>query len=159
VNKEIRAMRRGKRIRDGRRYAFTLLEVLLVVAIIGLLAAAAVTSLWGTKKKTDIKLAKKDVAPNGAIATAIRLFYNDMGRYPETLEELYKRPEDVEEESDQWVGYLEDLSTLKDPWGREYEYAAGDDAEHNEGKYDLWSKGPKEDDDGDDIGNWRVEEE
>ena len=151
-------MRRVKRIRNGRRHAFTLLEVLLVVGIIALLAAAVVPSFIGVEKREKIRLAKKDVATNGSIALAIDLFYREMHRYPETLEELYKQPEDWEDEDKgEWHPFLKDLSAAKDPWGQEYEYAAGDDAEHNQGKYDLWSKGPKEDDDEDDIGNWRVE--
>ena len=157
----------GGRSRRGMKIALAGVGGLVVLGLVWMFVLKDLdcvsTALQRGRKTADpaaINRAKRDVAANGSIAIAIRLFYHDMVRYPETLEELYKRPEDVEKESDQWAGpYLEYPNALKDPWGQEYKYAAGAEAQHNPGKYDLWSQGANEDDDEDDIGNWRLEED
>lgn len=152
-------MRRRKRITNRRRSGFTLLEVLLVVGIIALLAAAVVPQFIKTGEKARLDKARSDVAWGGTIAGQIALFHQHVGRYPEELKELYEELED-EEEQEKWAGaYITDLNSLKDPWGSEFQYAAGDDAEHNPDRYDLWSMGKdKEDGTDDDIGNWNVED-
>ncbi len=154
-------MRRGRRIRNQRRRrrAFTLLEVLLVVGIIALLAAFVVPQFIGTEKKARIKAARGMVDWGGTIATQLELYRQDMGAYPEELRELFEAP-DEEEEAEKWAGpYINSLNSLKDPWGQELQYKAGEDAEFNENRYDLWSTGPdKEDGSDDDIGNWTRED-
>lgn len=153
-------MRRSKRIRNRRRSGFTLLEVLLVVGIIALLAAFVVPTFIGTEEQARIDAAKAMVAKGGNIATQIELFRQALDRYPEDLGELYQEPED-EEDAEKWPdgGYIANPDSLKDPWDNELKYAGPEEAEHNEGKYDLWSMGPDEEDDtDDDIGNWATEE-
>ena len=146
-----------KRVRGRRRGGFTLLEVLVVIGIIALLAAFVVPSLMRTRESAELDVAKRMVESGGTLAMAIDLFHLHMRRYPTELSELYEDPED---EEDLWKGpYIEDASKLKDPWQHELQYKGGEDAEYNEGRYDLWSMGPDgEDGSEDDIGNWSKEE-
>ena len=152
-------MRRGKRIRSGRRRGFTLLEVLLVVGIIALLAAFVVPQFLGTEERARIEMTKGRVASGGTIATQLEIFRTHMGRYPEELSELLEEPDD-EEEAEKWAGpYINDLNALKDGWDRELQYKGPEEAGFNEGRYDLYSLG-KDGEDGtdDDIGNWTKED-
>jgi general secretion pathway protein G len=148
-------MRRSKR---AKRIGFTLLEVLLVVGILALLAAFVVPNLIGAKDEANIKLTKAAVGRNGTIANALKRYRLHVGVYPETdegLAALYEIPDSLDEEDGKWNGpYLDgDPEDLRDPWGREYEYRSP--GEFNEESYDLWSLGPDEKDDDDDIKNWR----
>jgi general secretion pathway protein G len=146
-------MQKTKRMRTQRRGGFTLIEVLLVVAIIALLAAFVVPSFTGVQSGAERKLAQTKVSKNGGVGTAIRLYHMDMHSYPEELSDLVEKPDD-EDKAEQWNGpYLEDLDNLKDPWGNELKYKAP--GEVNTNSYDLWSVGPDgEDGTDDDIGNW-----
>ncbi len=142
-----------RQVRPGRRVrrAFTLLEVLMVIIIIGILAALVVPNFINVGEDAKIKLTRSMI--ESGLNGALDLFRLHMGRYPESLDELVNKPED-EEEAEKWAGpYIDDIKKLKDAWGRElrYEYPGT----YNEGKYDLSSAGP----DGefgteDDITNW-----
>jgi general secretion pathway protein G len=112
------------------RKAFTLIELMLVVIIIGVLASLVVPRLAGRAEKARRVAAKADVAAN--IPSALDLYEMDMGEYPPRLEDLIQSPG-----SENWDGpYLKKLP--KDPWGAEYYYKyPGDHALD----YDLASKG------------------
>ncbi len=150
-------MQMNKKIRNtrSRNRAFTLLEVLMVVVIIGLLAAFVVPNFFGVQRGAEERLAQ--AAIDGSIANALKMYRLDMGRYPGEedggLLALVEEPED-EEAADRWNGpYIEDPEKLRDPWGGEYVYEYP--GEYNEDGYDLYSPGP----DGeagteDDIKNW-----
>jgi len=151
-------MRRTTRVRNQRRSGFTLLEVLLVIAIIALLAAFVVPSYLATGQGARMDIAKTMVDDGGSLATQLNLYHMALGEYPEELKELVEKPDD-EDKAAKWRGpYINDLKKLKDPWGHELQYTK--DGEFNgEGKYDLWSLGPDgEDGTDDDIGNWSKEE-
>jgi len=145
-----------RRIKHRRvcRKAFTLLEILLVVGLLALLAAFAIPALVSQGEKAKIDMARSAIGPNGPLSGAIKLFHFNIGRYPESLNELMEKPTD-DEVSDKWQGpYLEDESGLKDPWGRDFQYRQ--EGQHNESKYDLWSMGPDgRDGTEDDINNWK----
>lgn len=142
-----------RRSRTGAR-AFTLLEVLMVVVIIGLLAAFVVPALWGTQEKQQIKLAQ--AAVDTGLSGALDMFRANVGRYPtsdEGLIALYEKPDD-EAIQKNWVQTISKLDHLKDPWGREWIYECP--GEFNKNSYDLSSAGP----DGqggtdDDVKNWK----
>lgn len=142
--------------RNRRRGGFTLLEILVVVAIIALLAAFVVPSFINTEASQRIKLAQSLVGHSGPIASAIDTFRLEVGRYPKELSELTQKPDD-EEEAKKWNGpYLKDPNSLKDPWLSDIQYKAGDDGAVNESTYDLWSLGPdKQDGSDDDISNFK----
>ncbi|MBI4579564.1 MAG: type II secretion system major pseudopilin GspG [Planctomycetes bacterium] len=139
--------------RNRRRDGFTLLEILVVVAIIALLAAFVVPSLIGVQGKQEIKLTEALISNSGPIAMAIDTFRLDVGRYPKELSELTQTPDD-EEEAKKWSGpYIKDPTKLKDAWTHDIKYEAP--GKVNEGFYDLWSMGPNgQDGDDDDITNY-----
>lgn len=107
------------------RKGFTLIEILIVVVIIGLLAALVAPRLIGKLSESKQKIARQQIE---MISTALDLFRADVGRYPTTeegLEALVKRPEDIPE--DLWKGpYLKHGKLPKDPWGRPYHYFGPD---------------------------------
>lgn len=148
-------MKTSKRRGRTRARAFTLLEVLMVVVIIGLLAAFVVPSFFGTgeKAKADLTRAKIESGLNGALD----IFRAHMGRYPQAddggLQLLFEEPED-EELAKNWAGpYLTKPQDLLDAWGNELIYECP--GEYNERGYDLSSFG-KDGEEGteDDIKNW-----
>lgn len=142
------------RPRGGRRRAFTLLEILLVVGLLALLAAFAIPNLVGQGEKAKIGMARTAVLPNGPIGQSINLYKFNMGKYPEELKNLIDKPSD-EDELKKWGNepYLQDARGLKDPWGNDYMYEAP--GKHNESGYDLWSKGPDGiDGNDDDVVSW-----
>ncbi len=141
-----------------RRSGFTLVEILIVVAILAVLAAAVVPRLMQQGDEARIKIAETMVGRSGDIAGALKLYRLHSGKYPETeegLEALFRRPSDIEEDSKKWIGpYLEGSpEELVDPWDNELVYECP--GKYNEDGYDLSSKGPDgEEDTEDDIKNW-----
>jgi general secretion pathway protein G len=142
--------------RRSRRSGFTLLEVMLVVGLLALLAAFVVPNLFQSAENAKIDLASAAVGRSGPIASQVDQFYFHTNHWPETLQDLVERPSDSDI-AEKWRGpYIPDADSLSDPWGNPYGYAGGDEAEHNTGKYDLWSNGP----DGvqgtdDDVTSWK----
>lgn len=121
-----------RRPADGRpegREGFTLLELLIVVIILGLLAALVGPQLFGALDKAKRQIAKTQIE---MISGALDQFRLDVGRYPTTdegLEALVSPLED--EESSGWNGpYLDKGVVPKDPWNRAYIYRSpGEQAE------------------------------
>lgn len=94
---------------------FTLIEILLVVVIIGILAAVAVPRLGGRVEQSRIAAAR---ASAGAISTAIDLYETDNGRLPDSLQNLVTKGSEAN-----WQGpYLRKVESLKDPWGNDFQY-------------------------------------
>ena len=118
------------------RTAFTLLELLLVVVIIGILAATIIPSLGGRSEQARISAAKQDLS---TLHLALTNFNNDTGKYPTTdqgLEALITRPTSIRE--DMWHGrYVQADSVPLDPWGNKYVYSLKTETE-----YELKSSGP-----------------
>lgn len=132
-----------------RRKAFTLLEVLMVIVILGVLAALIVPNFVGTQLGAERNATSHQIK---GLDNDIERFRLDCGRYPETLEELVVKP-DAEELADKWHGpYLK--SAPADAWGTPLEYKYP--GQYNENGYDLWSRGQdKQDGTDDDITNWK----
>lgn len=125
---------------------FTLIEILLVVVIIGILAALAAPRLGGRVKEARINSARADVQ---SIGTALRLYELDNGDYPSSLQGLISKPGG----SNNWRGpYLEKSAMPKDPWGNDYVYNYP--GQHNSHSYDLKSNGPDGVASADDVNNW-----
>ncbi len=97
---------------------FTLFEIIIVVIIMGLLAALIVPRLFTKVEKSKLQIAKIQI---NALEQAIKQFKLDTGRYPttaETLNALMEKPGNISN----WDGpYLEKGLPL-DPWGRDYIY-------------------------------------
>ena len=101
---------------------FTLIEMMVVIAIIGILAAHIVPRIMGRPDEARITAAKLDI---GTINQALKLYRLDIGRYPTTeqgLNALVARPS-IEPIPQNWKmgGYLDALPN--DPWGNPYQYA------------------------------------
>ena len=105
------------RIRE-RRAAFTLLEVLLVLIIIGLLASLVAPAIFGMKDKADRDTARGQVNLLYSACENYRLAMND---YPTSLDQLVSMGDAAN--SSKWAGpYLTGGKLPKDPWGRDYVY-------------------------------------
>jgi general secretion pathway protein G len=128
------------------RRGFTLTELMLVVAIIGILAALVIPKIAGNSLRAQITAANADI--NGGIKTALGNYEVDNGQYPKGLQDLLTQPANAKN----WHGPYLDNAPL-DPWKNPYIYYFP--GKHNQSSYDLLSAGPdgKEGTD-DDIGNW-----
>lgn len=101
------------------RNGFTLIEVMIVIVILGVLAALVVPRIMGRPDEARIVAARQDIA---TIAQALKLYRLDNRRYPSVeqgLEALVKRPT-VEPLPTNWKSYLERLP--RDPWDNPYQY-------------------------------------
>ena len=146
----------NKTIKIGRNRGFTLIEVMVVVVILGILAAIVVPRIMSRPDEARMVKAQQDIR---AIAAALDLYRLDNFKYPTTdqgLEALVERPVDLAQGA-KWRqgGYLAKLPI--DPWGNPYQYLIpGQQAE-----FDLYSLGADSVLGGDgvnaDIGNWSIE--
>jgi len=102
---------------------FTLIEIMVVITILGILAALIVPRVVGRTDDARIAAAKQDIA---SLLQALKLYRLDNGAYPTTeqgLKALLVKPT-IEPLPQNWKqgGYLERSTTPKDPWGNEYKY-------------------------------------
>lgn len=127
--------------------AFTLIEIMLVVIIIGALVAMVMPRLTGRAEQARITAAKADINVN--IATALKLYELDNGRFP-TTEEGLNALLNPPPSTPNWNGpYLEKKPI--DPWGRPYQYRSP--GQHRT-DYDLYSLGKDGIESSDDVKNW-----
>ena len=99
---------------------FTLIEILLVVVIIGILAAIVVPRLTGTREDANIAAAKKTMA---ILRDALSRFEIDTGKYPTTEQGLAAILSIPSPEPKGWKGpYLQSKMIPLDPWGNAYVY-------------------------------------
>ncbi len=98
---------------------FTLVEILVVITILGILAALVVPRLVGRTDEARAVAAKQDIA---AIMQALKMYRLDNGRYPtneQGLQALVTRPQ-TQPAPQNWKQYLDKLPT--DPWKNVYLY-------------------------------------
>ena len=138
------------RFAKKRRAAFTLMEVLLAIAMISMLAFLVVSNLDNEMTGGQTKIAQSMVSDS--FATPLMSFKLSVGRYPTTeegLNALVNAPESLES---RWKGpYVRNIPL--DPWGNPYQYRSP--AVKSKDGYDVWSNGPDgQPDTDDDIGNW-----
>jgi len=94
--------------------AFTLIELMLVIIIIGILGSIVVPRLAGRAEKARLAAARADVEAN--LPAALDMYEMDVGEYPQNLQDLVEDPG-----ADNWAGpYLKKLP--RDPWGKDYYY-------------------------------------
>ena len=132
--------------------AFTLLEIIIALAILSMLVGIAVVNFGGTLDNAAITTAKLFV--NDAIKLPLFSYKSQMGDFPSTSEGLQALVSAPASKADQWHGpYLADGKIPLDPWGEAYIYRYP--ATKNKTGYDILSKGPdKTEGTPDDIGNW-----
>src|SRR5205809_2160369 len=147
---ELQFRRRAISPRSKRQRAFTLIELLLVLVILGILAAIVVPKFSGRTEQARMTAAQSQIATFG---TALDAFEVDNGYYPKGkngLADLVQQPRDAQN----WRGpYLKSDIPI-DPWGHPYIYECP--GKHNPSSYDIMSMGP----DGragneDDVCNWQ----
>jgi general secretion pathway protein G len=134
---------------------FTLIEIMVVVIIIGLLAAVVVPQFLGRVDDARIAKAKEDIQ---ALETALTMYKLDNFNYPTPemgLKALVEKPNDPNVKNWRPGGYLKHLN--KDPWGNDYQYQVPG----SHGEYDLYSFGADGQAGGQgvnaDIGNWNLD--
>jgi general secretion pathway protein G len=134
---------------------FTLIEIMVVVVIIGLLAAVILPNVFGNVEKAQVNKAKADIQ---AIETALTMYKLDNHKYPSTdlgLTALYQRPNDPTVRNWRDNGYIKRISA--DPWGNPYQYVYPGTRGQ---EYDLYSFGADSQEGGEganaDIGNWNL---
>jgi general secretion pathway protein G len=140
--------------RPGRRAGFTLLELMVVMVILGILAATIVPQFIGTAQEAKVTAARADIK---TLEGALERFYLHMDRYPTTEEGLKALVTPPADKDASWKGPY--ISALKpDPWKVPYNYRMPGTRGT---KYDLWSRGADKTDGGEgddgDIGNWPEE--
>jgi len=142
----------------GAQKGFTIIEVMLVVIIIGIIAAMVIPNLSGRGEQARIAAATTDIEAN--VSTALDLYEIDSGKYPTTeqgLRALLTEPSSSPVPS-AWNGpYLKKKRVPVDPWGNDYVYVAP--GVHNTDEYDLSSYGPDGIESEDDITNWYLDDE
>lgn len=134
-----------------RTSGFTLIEVMVVVVILGILAAIIVPKIMSRPEQARIVKVKQDIL---AIQSALDLYKLDNGSYPTTdqgLQSLVTKPT-VPPVPRNWKsdGYLQEVPM--DPWGESYQYINDGD------KLKIFSFGPKGKDGNSEIGNWNMNE-
>ncbi|HEY6641927.1 type II secretion system major pseudopilin GspG [Povalibacter sp.] len=134
---------------------FTLIEIMVVVVILGILAALVAPNVIRRIDDAQIAKAKQDIR---SYETALNLFRMDNFKYPTTdqgLGALVAKPGDTSIRNWREGGYISGLR--KDPWGNDYRYQSPG----SHGEYDIFTLGADNAEGGEginaDIGNWNIE--
>mgnify|MGYP001816647113 FL=1 len=151
-------MRFSKSIADrrvDREAGFTLIEIMVVVVILGILAALVAPNVISRIDDAQINRAKQDVR---AVESALHLYRLDNFRYPTTdqgLDALVNQPADPSIRNWKQGGYLDKIPV--DPWGTPYEYLYPG----QNGEFDVYTLGADQQPGGEginaDIGNWNID--
>lgn len=139
----------------ARQRGFTLIEIMVVVVIIGLLAAIVAPNLIGNIDTAAVNRTRQDIR---GIETALNLYRLDNFRYPSTdqgLEALVTNPGEANAPNWKPGGYLRSVPV--DPWNNPYQY----EYPGQRGEFDVYSLGADGQEGGEgidaDIGNWDLD--
>lgn len=135
---------------------FTLIEIMVVVVILGILAALVAPSVIRRIDDAQIAKAKQDIR---SYETALNLYRMDNFKYPSSeqgLQALVQQPNDSSLKNWKAGGYIDGMR--KDPWGNDYHYVYP--GSHGK-EYDLFTLGADNQEGGEginaDVGNWMVD--
>ena len=137
---------------NSRTNGFTLIEVMVMVVILGILAAVLVPKVMDRPDEARKVKAAQDIR---ALEASLNLYKLDNYEYPSTdqgLEALVDKP-DIPPEPARWKtgGYLDRMPL--DPWRQPYQYLNPG----VNGTIDIFSTGPDRQPSDDDIGNWNAQ--
>ncbi|MGJ7542504.1 type II secretion system major pseudopilin GspG [Variovorax sp. LT1R16] len=142
-----------KHLRLRLQQGFTLIEIMVVLVIMGVLAALIVPNLMGRPDQARATAARQDV---GSVMQALKLYRLDNGEYPSAaqgLRALVEKPTGGKVPPN-WRNYLERLPN--DPWGKSYQYLNPG----TNGEIDVFSLGADGEPGGEkantDIGSWQL---
>jgi general secretion pathway protein G len=139
--------KQSRHLRLTTQHGFTLVELLLVLMILALIGGLVLPGIIGKAEGAKVKAAASQVS---RLAMAVESYYLDTGSTPDSLEQLVKESGDTSG----WNGPYVKPSSLKDPWGRDYDYKYP--GEH--GDFDIVSLGadgqPGGEDRNADINSW-----
>ncbi len=136
---KISEFRRNKLSKHRRSRGFTLVEILIVLALIGIVAGLAMSNLGEIFGGGKVKAAQTWVNSTGE--AYVNSYFALVGDYPKSLGDLRNPPNGV-------PPFVKRAADLQDPWGKEYIYQYP--GARNTGSFDLSTTGP----DGTVIGNW-----
>ena len=141
---------------EARRAAFTLIELMVVIVILGILATLIVPKILNRPEQARRMKAKVQIAN---LQSALALFKTDTGRYPTTGDGLGALVADPGVRGWKAEGYLEGGKVPQDPWGRGYVYLCPG----SHGDFDLKSLGRDGEEGGTgdaaDIESWNLDQE
>lgn len=126
-----------RHLQRQRRAGFTLVEIMLVIALIGLVVGVVTFNADAIFGQSSEKMAK--IAVTQSFRATLMAYRANHGHYPEKIDDI--------------LPLLDNAESLKDPWNNLYQYRYP--GKRNASGYDLWSMGPDgRTDTADDIGNW-----
>ena len=122
------------RIRSSRS-GFTLIELIIVIAILGILAVAIVPGMFRYISEARFRKTETTIS---TLKSAVDAYYASVGKYPTTLTDLIRKPADVP--AKKWIDKYLDLDTIPtDSWNENYVYKPTPKGSH---PYELYSYGP-----------------
>lgn len=122
-------------MKSKRTAGFTLIEMMVVIVIIGILAAVLITTISGRADKAKFEATKAKMAQISMKCEEFKTYHNE---YPKQLGDLVRMPGYVDPKTWPAGGYFPKMEDLKDGWGKEFIYRAPGSGGH---PFDLVSLG------------------
>ena len=134
--------------RTNNRNGFTLIEIVIAIAIVGFMMAAATIAFNTLRKMGQKRSAESSLR---AIQTAINTYKLSVGLYPNSLKELTEKPSDPKA-AQRWPGALLEKEP-EDPWHEPFHYERTPGKQH---PYELYTEGDPDDTERQKISVWDI---